>query len=330
MLADRYGEFVVKQASGAGGQWSVVSGQWSEQITNRQSSIDNRQSSNPNPESRTPYPVSLVPSLDVQIVPLGQASDADELRVRRENGLWVMERGDFRAEYDRESGRGRVRQSLFPYAIDGVLRILHSLILAREGGFLVHAASAVRHGRAYVFAGLSGAGKTTISRLAPPDVTLLTDEISYVRETGYGSRETGHGIRGTGSTTDMGNGPRERGNGKCPGVSSPVSRTPNPVSRDPAFLAYGTPFAGELARLGKKLRAPLAALFLLQQGPENRLEPVSAARAARELMRHVLFFAEDQELVGAIFETVCKFVQRVPVRRLVFTPDPRVWELIGD
>ena len=89
------------------------------------------------------------------------------------------------------SHRGWVRQSANPYAIDGVLRILHSLILAREGGFLVHAASAVRNGRAFVFAGVSGAGKTTLARLAPPDVTLLTDEISYVRDTGYGTRDTG-------------------------------------------------------------------------------------------------------------------------------------------
>jgi hypothetical protein len=61
---------------------------------------------------------------------------------------------------------------------------VHSLMLAERGGFLVHSASAVRGGRAFLFAGVSGAGKTTISRLAPPDVTLLTDEISYVRRVG--------------------------------------------------------------------------------------------------------------------------------------------------
>lgn len=93
-----------------------------------------------------------------------------------------MTRGDFQAEWDTASRRGWVRQTANPYGIDAVLRILHSLILAPQGGFLVHAASAVRHGRAFLFAGVSGAGKTTISRLAPPDVKLLTDEISYVRE----------------------------------------------------------------------------------------------------------------------------------------------------
>jgi hypothetical protein len=34
--------------------------------------------------------------------------------------------------------------------------------------------------------GSPGQGKTTISRLAPPDATLLTDEISYLRREGDG------------------------------------------------------------------------------------------------------------------------------------------------
>jgi hypothetical protein len=83
-----------------------------------------------------------------------------------------------------------------------------------------------------------------------------------------------------------------------------------------------------LARVGENLRAPLAALYLLAQGPENRVEPMSDAEAARELLQNILFFARDEELVRMIFQTVCDFVRRVPVRRLVFTPDARVWELI--
>ena len=97
----------------------------------------------------------------------------------------------------------------------------------------------------------------------------------------------------------------------------------------PAFEAFGTPFAGELARIGQKVQAPLATLFLLEQGSENRIEPLGDAEAVRELLRHVLFFAQDEELVQMIFQTICDFVRRVPVRRLVFTPDARVWELIA-
>ena len=138
---------------------------------------------------------------------------------------WQLERGDFHADWDPVTRRGCVRQSVNPYSIDSVLRIVHTLMLATSRtGFLLHAASAVRNGQAFLFSGVSGAGKTTISRLAPPDATLLTDELSYLRREAAGD------------------------------------------------YAYGTPFAGELAKVGENVKAPLAAVFLLAQGPANRID----------------------------------------------------------
>ncbi len=250
--------------------------------------------------------------LEIRLVPepgLGGDPEA-EVTVSREGGRWIMARGDFRAEWDTVAQRGWVRQTVNPYSIDGVLRILHSLILARQGGLLVHAASAVRNGRAFVFAGVSETGKTTISRLAPADVMLLTDEISYLR--GVGRQESE--IRSPKAENQ---------------VPSPDSPAPSPQHPAPAFLAFGTPFAGELARIGQKMQAPLDTLFLLQQGPENRIEAVSDGQAVRELMRHILFFAHDPELVELVFQTVCDLVKRVPVKRLVFKKDASVWNLIG-
>jgi hypothetical protein len=219
-------------------------------------------------------------SLDIDLIPARTILEDEDVSVRLESGRWIITRGDFRAEFDSRTGQGWVRQSPNPYSIDGVLRILHSLFLARQGGFLVHAASAVRNGCAFLFAGVSGAGKTTLSRLAPPDAEVLTDEISYVRPS------------------------------------------------DSGYVAFGTPFAGELARIGANLRAPLAALYLLVQGPENRIEPVDPSEAARAVLRNILFFAHDEELVAEVFKSVFDFVARVPVQRLIFTPDARVWELI--
>ena len=53
-----------------------------------------------------------------------------------------------------------------------------------------------------------------------------------------------------------------------------------------------------------------------------------ATEAARALLESILFFAHDSELVGRVFESACEFVSRVPVFRLTFCPDARVWELI--
>jgi len=219
--------------------------------------------------------------LNVDLVAPGRITEEEDLSVRFESGRWLIERGDLRAEWEPASRRGRIMQSPNPYSIDAALRIIHSLILAHEGGLLVHAASAVRNGKAFLFAGVSGAGKTTISRLAPPDVTLLTDEISYLQRNGHG------------------------------------------------YVAHGTPFAGELARVGENVQAPLAALYLLQKGPENAIEPVRASEAARMLLENVLFFAHDPKLVSLVFESACELVSNVPVYRLTFFPDERIWEWIA-
>jgi len=209
--------------------------------------------------------------------------DLDEdVSVFRRDGLWCLRRGDFQAEWDPAEKTGWIRQSANPYSLDSVLRIVHTLILADEGGMLMHSSSAIRDGRAYLFSGVSGAGKTTMVRLAPPDVNVLTDEMSFLR------RESGD------------------------------------------YFAYGTPFAGDLARPGENLRAPLAAIYLLAQGPVNFIEELSPADAVRGLMANILFFAQDKELVQAVFASAIDLAASVPVRRLTFMPDARVWELIGN
>lgn len=212
--------------------------------------------------------------------PSGSSPSGDDLEVKVEAGEWLLKRGDFRARWNADTGRGRIRQACSPYAIDCVLRIVHSLILARQGGFLVHAASAIRGGKAFLFSGVSGAGKTTISRLAPPDATLLTDEISYVRREGNG------------------------------------------------YMACGTPFAGELARVGENCCAPLSAFFLLEKGLQNSIEPIDPTEAIQRLLRNILFFADDAELVKLVFQSACEFASLVPIHRLVFVPDQRVWDII--
>src|SRR5437870_768339 len=68
-------------------------------------------------------------------------------------------------------------------SLESSVRILYSLALVEAHGLVVHAASLIRDGGAYLFCGPSGSGKTTVARLSP-DPTLLSDELSIVRTTG--------------------------------------------------------------------------------------------------------------------------------------------------
>ena len=217
---------------------------------------------------------------EIQLTQPEVNSGDNDTRVTWDSGRWLMQRGDFRAELNPSTARGRIKQTVNPYSLDSILRIVHTLLLARKGGFLVHSASAIRNGRAFLFSGVSGAGKTTMARLAPPDAALLTDEISYV------------------------------------------------TLQDGRFTAIGTPFFGELARVGENLHAPIECVYLLAKGLENKIEPVEGADAVRGLLGNILFFTREPESVKQVFDAALDFVNRVPVRRLTFVPDARVWELI--
>lgn len=227
-------------------------------------------------------------SIDIEVLTPEQLPPSDEdVSVSRDGDRWIIRRGDFDAEWDMRRRHGHARQTANPYSIDTLLRIVHSLLLVDRGGFLLHSSSVIRNGKAYLFSGVSGAGKTTISRLAPADAILLTDEVSYVRR------------------DDPNGGPHN------------------------LYRACGTPFAGELAKPGENVSAPIAAVHLLAQGPENRREPVAPLVAVRALLRNVLFFAREEACVNQLFNTVFNFVESVPVYRLTFRPDSAVYDLIA-
>src|SRR5215469_13830750 len=68
--------------------------------------------------------------------PTEPPADDVGLKVRVEKGNWLLQRGDFRARWNPGVRRGHIRQANNPYACDSLLRIVHTLILAKQGGFL--------------------------------------------------------------------------------------------------------------------------------------------------------------------------------------------------
>lgn len=109
-------------------------------------------------------------------------------RLRRDDGSFELALGPCRAA-GRQDGR-QVRFTV-PAAMaplnPTVFRALCSFLLFREGGFLLHAAAVVERGRAWVFCGRSGSGKTTVARLAG-DRLVLNDDTTGVRRVRGGFR----------------------------------------------------------------------------------------------------------------------------------------------
>jgi len=79
-----------------------------------------------------------------------------------------------------DSAAARISGVASEYTVDSLLRVLLSMILLPHRGFLLHAATIERNGRACIFMGHSGAGKSTVASLSPAGAPL-TDEISLLR-----------------------------------------------------------------------------------------------------------------------------------------------------
>jgi hypothetical protein len=87
---------------------------------------------------------------------------------------WHIKRADFYCSWQNKHGTAVLSQSI--YAIDGLLRVLISMIAPAKNRLLIHAAGLKKGKMGYILAGPSGAGKTTSCRLAGLS-RVLNDEI---------------------------------------------------------------------------------------------------------------------------------------------------------
>jgi len=79
--------------------------------------------------------------------------------------------------------------------VENYLRVLYAWCAVRAGGLLLHSAGVVKDGRAFLFFGASGSGKTTITRLSA-DHTILSDDILIVKPVDGGFQAFGVPFRG--------------------------------------------------------------------------------------------------------------------------------------
>ncbi|NMC81765.1 MAG: hypothetical protein GYA63_02800 [Armatimonadetes bacterium] len=100
------------------------------------------------------------------------------------------ERRDFHADVDTKTRNieGSCAPNMFSF--DSCLRVFFTVHLLDIDGVMIHGASAVQNGKALLFFGLSGAGKTTTARLSAPR-PILSDELTIIRRDGDGYRAYG-------------------------------------------------------------------------------------------------------------------------------------------
>ena len=81
-----------------------------------------------------------------------------------------------------------------------------------------------------------------------------------------------------------------------------------------------------LARQGA--RQMLQAALEAEVAEHLQRQRYERGEAARALLANTLFFANDQQLVQAVFDSALHFVEQVSVSKLTFVPDARVWEFL--
>lgn len=171
------------------------------------------------------------------------------------------------------------------YPLDQIIAI-HEL--GPLGGLLLHAAGFARDGRAVVAAGVSGAGKTTLSRLLrthAPELLGLSDDRVIVAPTSAVGDSGDH------------------------------------------WEAWGTPWAGE-GRIAAAATAELGALVVLRHAQSETLTPLSPTAAFERLLPATSIPWYSPALADRALANLEDLVRAVPAWELAFRPLPEAAELV--
>ena len=92
-------------------------------------------------------------------------------------------------------------------------------------------------------------------------------------------------------------------------------------------MCYGTPWGGT-ADIARNHAAPLKALIVLEQAPENAIQPLAPAVAASLLTARAFLPSWDQSLMMRAMANLNTILARVPVYRLRCRPESAVIPLV--
>ena len=96
---------------------------------------------------------------------------------------------------------------------------------------------------------------------------------------------------------------------------------------DDRFWMYGTPWHGD-AGVASPGRAPLSAIFLLDQAPANELAPLSSSKAAAELFARAFVPHYLKSGIHFTLSFLDQLTRSVPCSVLRFTPTPSAVEAV--
>jgi hypothetical protein len=186
--------------------------------------------------------------------------------------------------------RGRFRVEDGANSLEAAIRIGVSIALPRRGAMILHASAVVAEGRAHVFAGVSGAGKSTIATMladACPAVYKVSDELL---------------------------------------IAAPAQRDER--ADDTGWCAHVTPFIGS-GGLSHRTYHPIAGIHFLVQAASHQRSPMSRADGLRELMHHVLVYVAEPDTAGRVLSAAMALTAAVPCDRLAFAKNPGVATVLG-
>jgi hypothetical protein len=92
-------------------------------------------------------------------------------------------------------------------------------------------------------------------------------------------------------------------------------------------ICYGTPWGGT-ANIARNHQAPLAALILLEQAPENDIQPLTPSAAASSLLARTFLPYWDRGLMLRAAANLNVLLARAPVYRLRCRAEPEVVPLV--